>query len=321
MLGTVEEPFVPYPITVYDENVNSLPVELCEKNTWDKSSYGGLFAVGPEDENGYVSISDGPGRFGHTVVNVNARDFEGSPLMWDDVVKMREKTLSRITDEDIRYINQGIIDEYYDIKANTADVIEDAGYLDEQAAVVRNKRDMLGFPQDETLLPAYAENEIGTSETADDLESRAEVMRNQAKEEEKESLRDFYGRVAELALMNTTQMDERVAGKSGYGGKNRLGLVSLMTRQELGNEFEEFESNMVSNRIHAIGDKCISPQRSVLGIDVSRQAVSGDKSYVKGIADEKAVSEETAKKPKRHYDDLDDEARIKNEYDTPHGKG
>lgn len=321
MLGTVEEPFVPYPVTVYDESLDSLPAKLREKNTWDKSSYEGLFAVGPEDENGYVSISDGPGRFGHTVVNIDAHDFEGSPLMWDDVVKMREKTLSRITDEDIRYINQGIVDEYYDIRANTADLIEDAGYLDEQAVVVRNRRDMLGFSQDETLLPAYAENEIGTSETADDLEARAEAMRSQAKEDEKESLRNFYGRVSDLALTNTTQMDERVAGKSGYGGKNRLELVSLATRQELGDEFEEFESNMVSNRIHAIGDKYISPQRSVLGIDVSRQAVSGDKSYTKSIADEKAVNEEADKKPRLHYDDVDDEVEAENEYDKPQGKG
>lgn len=318
----VERPFVPYSVSLIRGAGKYVSQELVQKseNYKHAGKYESLYVV-KELPDGKRVVADGPVGFHNKTETVDNMLLTGAPLEWDEVVKMRAATGTRILDEDIRYINKGILAEHQHIQESFEESEEMSRNWEDEADIVERKRSDLGFYNDNDVLPAYAENEIGTTDTPSEIRERASKFLSDAEELRDECTRKLYERVHELDVTDTRKFGDKVAGRSPRGGPAQLELLKLETREALGPEYDEYHTQKISDRIHETGERNIQRIRSekaesmsidnIFGIDVSRKAVAPvPEKEIQKEADLHVYDDKPAadNKKSRHYDDVADGA-------------
>ena len=124
---------------------------------------------------------------------------------------------------------------------------------------------------DDTVLPAYIEDEIGSNLSPDQIRQNASQLEFDVQSDYKRDLLNLYEDVYALQSFKFDNVSADVVGGFGRRANKRPVLITLDTLNELGDEYETFRRDKFEEALQGFKERHGS--KSLMGIDVRKNTV------------------------------------------------
>lgn len=178
----------------------------------------------------------------------------------------RIRTNTKVTPKDIAVINSGIQAQYADILENytmqNVDIDARRAMSDRNAAI----RNYHNIGLSETTIPAFVEDELGTTDTPDVILEEAYVLKKTVESDYKSKLLDLYEKTYALQTFDFSDVSADVTGRRSDMSKATPMLITQETKDLLGPDYAEFCDKKFEDALQGFRE------RNILGIDASKSS-------------------------------------------------